>query len=48
MVILIVWVALILLGYKINLNLMKKYCKNKDFCGIVMLPQKGNILQFNI
>ena len=26
----------------------EKVCKNKDFCGIVMLPQNGNILQFNI
>ena len=25
---------------------MKKLCKNKDFCGIIMLPEKGNILGF--
>ena len=24
-----------------------KVCKNKDFCGIVMLPEKDNILEFS-
>ena len=26
---------------------MKKYVKNKDFCGIVMPPEKNEILNFN-
>ena len=25
----------------------EKVCKNKDFCGIVMLPGKDNMLEFN-
>ena len=24
-----------------------KVCKNKDFCGIVMPPEKDNVLEFN-
>ena len=26
---------------------MKKWCKNKDFCGIVIASEKENILEFN-
>ena len=26
---------------------MKKACKNTDFCWIVMLSEKNNILEFN-
>ena len=26
---------------------MKKICKNKDFCGIVMPSERNNILEFN-
>ena len=25
----------------------EKICKNKDFCGIVMPPEKNNVLEFN-
>ena len=51
MVILIIWISFILLeqkiDQKINLNLMKKVHKNKDFCGIAMPSEKNNILEFN-
>ena len=30
-----------------NLNLVNKYVKNKDFCGIVMSSEKDSILEFN-
>ena len=30
-----------------NLKSYEKVCKNKDFCGIVMPSEKGNILEFN-
>ena len=26
---------------------MKKYCKSKDICGILIPSEKGNILEFN-
>ena len=32
---------------KVCKNKDEKWCKNKDFCGIVMPPQKDNLLQFN-
>ena len=41
------WIILILLEQKLNLNLMKKYCKSKDICGILIPSEKGNILEFN-
>ena len=30
-----------------KLKYHKKVCENKDFCGIVMLSEKKNILEFN-
>ena len=43
----IAWIAFILLEQKANLNLMKKYVKIKDYCGIVMPSEKTNISKFN-
>ena len=43
----IAWIAFILLEQKANLNLMKKYVKIKDYCGIVMPSEKANISKFN-
>ena len=39
-------IVLIPLDQNINMNLMKKYVKNKDFCGIAMPSEKDNILEF--
>ena len=47
MVIFIASIAFILLEQKINLNLKKKVCENKNFCGIVMPSEKDNVLEFN-
>ena len=41
------WITFILLEQKANLNLMKKYVKIKDYCGIVMPSEKANISKFN-
>ena len=30
-----------------KLKCHEKVCRNKDFCGIVMPSEKGNILEFN-
>ena len=30
-----------------KLESQKKICENKDFCGIVMLSESDNILEFN-
>ena len=30
-----------------SLKSHEKFCKNKDFCGIVMSSEKDNILEFN-
>ena len=46
MVIFIVWVPLISLEQKTNLNRVKK-CKNKDFCNVIMPSEDTKILQFN-
>ena len=29
-----------------NVRSLEKVCKNKDFCGIVMLSEKNNTLEF--
>ena len=45
----ITWIAFILLEQKINLNPMKKYVKIKiNNCGILMLSEKDNVLEFNL
>ena len=46
-VIFIVWIVFILLEQKINFISHEKVCKNNDFCGIVLLFQKDQALQFN-
>ena len=43
MVIFIARIVLIALEQKINLNLMKKLCENKNFSGIVMPSGKDDI-----
>ena len=30
-----------------NLTSYEKVCKNKDFCGIILPPEKDKILEFN-
>ena len=47
MVVFIAWIVFIPLEQKINLNLMKKVFKSKDFCRNLMPSRKGNILEFN-
>ena len=42
----IVLIIFIHLEQKINLNLTKKVCKNKDFCGTVKPSEKDEILEF--
>ena len=41
------WILFILLEQKINLNLKKKVCKNKDFGRIAMPSEKDSILEIN-
>ena len=47
MVAFIAWIAFILLEQETNVNLMKNYVKIKIFCGIAILLEKNNILEYN-
>ena len=47
MVIFIIWIAFIQLEQQTNLNPIKKYAKNKNFCGALMLLEDTKILEFN-
>ena len=43
----IVWIAFIHPEEKSNFNHQKKVCKNKDFTGVVMLPENTKIVDVN-
>ena len=40
MEIFIAWIVSILVEQKINLSLIEKICKNKDYCGVAMPTEK--------
>ena len=47
MVIFIIWIALIPLKQKTNLNDIKILFENKDFCNVIMVSEHTKILEFN-
>ena len=47
LVIFIVWIVFIRLEQNTKLNLIKKVCANKDFCGLLTLSKDANILELN-
>ena len=47
MVIFIVWIVFIPLEQKPNLKRIKKVCKNKDFCNVIMLSENIKLWEFN-
>ena len=47
MVIFIIWIALIPLKQKTNLNDIKILFENKDFCNVIMVSEHAKILEFN-
>ena len=47
MVIFIIWIALIPLKQKANLNDIKILFENKDFCNVIMVSEHTKILEFN-
>ena len=47
MVIFIIWIALIPLKQKTNLNDIKILLENKDFCNVIMVSEHTKILEFN-
>ena len=49
MVTFIASIAFIVLDQNFSLELKshEKVCQNKDFCGILMSPEKNSILEFN-
>ena len=47
LVIFVVWIFFIRFERKINLNVIKKVCKYKDFCGVLMLIEDTKILELH-